>query len=148
MERVRRDAFIEAPPARIFDWLADPEHLRQVWPSMVEVSNVRIGPDGSHSFDWVYRMAGIRFHGHADTVEVERDRLRLDRNESGIPSVFRWKYQPHGEGTDLTLEIDYELPGAVFGRLAAPIVRRLNEREADALVHNLKERMEVEEERP
>lgn len=144
MEKVERHTFIEAPPAAVFAWLADPAHLPEIWPSMVAVENVQTRPDGAHSFDWTYRMAGLRFHGHAETIAVERDRLRVDRN-SGIPSTFRWTYAPHGTGTDLGLEIEYELPGP-FGALAAPVLRRLNEREADVLVRNLKERVEVAEE--
>jgi uncharacterized protein YndB with AHSA1/START domain len=144
-EKVKKDAFIEAPPAKIFGWLTAPEHLLEIWPSMVEESNVQTKPDGAHSFDWTYKMAGVKFHGHCDTVEVERDRLILDRNKSGIPSTFRWTFEPHGSGTDVALEIEYEMPGQLLGRLAAPFLRGLNEREADALVHNLKERMETGE---
>jgi uncharacterized protein YndB with AHSA1/START domain len=145
MERIRKYAFIEAPPARIFGYLTEAAHLPEIWPSMVEVSNVQTKPDGAHSFDWVYKMAGVKFHGHSETVEVQRDRLRLVRNASGIPSTFRWSFEPRANGTDLGLEIEYEMPGQLLGRLAAPFLRRLNEREADTLVHNLKERMEAGE---
>jgi uncharacterized membrane protein len=90
-------------------------------------------------------MAGLKLDGHAETVEVQRDRLRLVRNTGGIPSTFRWSFEPRAEGTDLGLEIEYQMPGQLLTRLAAPFLRRLNEREADALVHNLKERMEAGE---
>ncbi len=143
MEKLRKYLFIEASPAKVFDYLTDATHLPEIWPSMVEVSNLQMRPDGAHSFDWTYKMAGMKFHGHADTVEVQRDRLRLVRNESGIPSTFRWTFEARDDGTDLALEIEYEMPGNLLGRLAAPFLRRLNEREADTLVHNLKERMEV-----
>ncbi len=79
----------------------------------------------------------------AETVEVQRDMLRLVRNASGIPSTFRWTFEPRDNGTDFALEVEYEMPGKLLGRLAAPFLRRLNERDADTLVHNLKERMEA-----
>jgi uncharacterized protein YndB with AHSA1/START domain len=145
MEKIRKFTFIEAPPAKIFGYLTDATHLPEIWPSMVEVSNVQTKPDGAHSFDWTYKMAGVRFHGHSETIEVQRDRLRLVRNASGIPSTFRWTFEPRAEGTDLALEIEYEMPRQLLARLAAPFLRRLNDREADALVHNLKERMEAGE---
>jgi hypothetical protein len=90
-------------------------------------------------------MAGMKFQGHCDTIELKRDRLRVDRNESGIPSTFRWTFEPRDRGTDVTLEIEYEIPGKLLGHLAAPIVRKLNERDGNTLVDNLKERMEVAE---
>lgn len=143
MEKLRKYIFIEASPTKIFNYLTDAQHLPEIWPSMVEVSNLQTRPDGAHSFDWTYKMAGMKFHGHADTVEVQRDRLRLVRNASGIPSTFRWTFEARDGGTDLALEVEYEMPGKLLGRLAAPFLRRLNEREADTFVHNLKERMEV-----
>ncbi len=145
MEKIRKYAFIEAPPTKIFSYLTEPAHLLEIWPSLVEVSNVQTTPNGAHSFDWTYKMAGLKFHGHAETVEVQRDRLRLVRNASGIPSTFRWTFEPRDDGTDLALEVEYEMPGKLLGRLAAPFLRRLNERDADSLVHSLKERMEAVE---
>ena len=145
MEKIRKYAFIEALPTKIFGYLTEAAHLTEVWPSLVEVSKVETKPDGAHSFDWTYKMAGLKFHGHAETVEVQRDRLRLVRNTSGIPSTFRWTFEPRDNGTDLALEVEYEMPGKLLGRLAAPFLRRVNERDADTLIHNLKERMEAVE---
>jgi uncharacterized protein YndB with AHSA1/START domain len=143
MEKIRRNVFIEAPPARIFEYLDEPNHLLEIWPSMVEVANVEVMPDGGQSFDYTYKMAGVKFHGHSATTEVVRDRLRVFRNGGGLPSEFHWKFEPRANGTEFTLDVEYQIPGALLGRLAAPFLRRLNEREADALVGNLKERMEL-----
>ncbi len=143
MEKITRNTFIDAAPSRIFGWLSDPMHMLEIWPSMVEVSNVEVKPDGSHSYDWTYKMAGMKFHGHSETIEVQRDRLRVWRNASGIPSTFRYSLEPRDNGTDFHLGVEYEIPGALLGRLAAPLLRRLNEREAETFVQNLKERMEA-----
>ncbi len=143
MERIQRSIQIHAPVAQVFEHLEDPAHLLGIWPSLAEVTNPVVKPDGGHEFDWVYKMAGVPFHGHCETIEVERDRLRVDHNEGGIPSTFRWAYSGAGDATEVRLEIEYELPLAVLGRLAAPFLRMLNEREADTLLHNLKERMEA-----
>ncbi len=145
MDKVSKNVVIDAPPKKVFDYLTEAAHLLAIWPSLVEVSHEKIERDGGHSFDWIYKMAGVRFRGHADSVEVVPERYREDRNEGGIPSTFRWSFDPSGDGTKVTLEVDYELPVPVLGRLAAPILRRVNEREAETMLHNLKERLEVEE---
>jgi hypothetical protein len=67
------------------------------------------------------------------------------RSEGGIKSTIRWTFAPHGPGTDVVDEVEYELPANLLTRLAAPFVRRLNEHEADACVQNLKVRMETPE---
>ncbi len=145
MERIEKSVAIQAPVGRVFEYLTDPAHLPVIWPSLVETSNAVVGEDGAHTFDWKYRMAGLPFHGRAATIEVERDRRRVDRNEGGIPSTFRWSFAPRDGGAEVSLEIEYELPVPVFGRLAAPFLRRLNEREAETMLGNLKERLESAE---
>ncbi len=144
-ESFKRTTFVNATPSKIFGYLNDPRHMLEIWPSMVEETNVEMQPDGRHSFDWVYKMAGMKFHGHCDTVELERDRRRVDRNESGIPSTFRWAFEPQGSGTNVTLEIEYEVPGKLLGALAGPVLKRMNERDGNTLIENLRERMEVAE---
>ncbi len=142
METIRKSIEIRAPVAEVFDHLSNAVNLLEIWPSMIEVKNQSIEPDGGHTFDWVYKMAGVHFHGHCETVQVERNRLRVDHNESGIPSTFRWEFEGQDDTTEVRLDVEYELPFPLLGRLAAPFLRRLNEREAQTLLENLKERME------
>ena len=48
--------------------------------SLVEVSRVEAKPDGAHSFDWTYKMAGLKFHGHrARRAAVAGGLCREDR---------------------------------------------------------------------
>jgi uncharacterized protein YndB with AHSA1/START domain len=143
MEKIRKSIFIDAPPSKVFGYLSDPKHLPEVWPSMVEVANVHSKPDGANDYDWTYKMAGVKFHGHAETVEVKRDKLRVFHNEKGIPSTFRWAFEPHDKGTDFIAEVEYEIPGKVLGHLAAPFVRKINEREAQTMLENTKEAVEA-----
>jgi carbon monoxide dehydrogenase subunit G len=143
MERIQRSILIDAPAARVFDFLTQPENLLEISPSLVEVSNVEVSADGAHAFDWTYKMAGARFHGRSRTIDVERDQRRVVRSEGGIVSTFTWGFVPREKGTELTAIVDYELPLALLGRLAAPFLRHLNEREAETLLENLKERLEA-----
>ena len=142
MPHISKSIEINAPVSEVFAFMARPEHLPEIWPSMLEVSNLEVQPDGAASYDWVYKMAGMRFHGHSETIEHQTDRLVVMKNETGIPSTFRWSYQGRDDTTQVTVEIDYEIPGAVLGRLAEPFIRKLNEREADTLLVNLKTRLE------
>jgi len=149
MEKIKRSVFIDAPPAKIFAYLTDPMHYPEFWPSMVEISNVKMKPDGTpQSDDFTYKMAGVKFHGHAEFVEVQRDRAILLKSEGGIRSTIRWGMEPRDHGTEFSDEIEYELPANLLTRLAEPFLRRLNEREADTVLTNLKERMEMAEPAP
>ncbi|MGC3998815.1 MAG: SRPBCC family protein, partial [Anaeromyxobacter sp.] len=124
MEKIQRSVMIDAPVERVYGYLTEPGHLPGIWPSMVEVHNTRVAAEGAHHFDWTYKMAGVRFHGHADTVEARQNALRVDRNEGGIPSTFRWQFAERGGATEVSLQVEYELP--TFGMLLAPIVKLAN----------------------
>jgi carbon monoxide dehydrogenase subunit G len=142
MPAITRSIAVHAPAARVFDHLSDPAGLLEIWPSMVEVSDARVEAGGAHRFDWTYRMAGVPFHGHCDTVEVEAARRRVDRNTGSIPSTFRWRFDPRGEDTEVTLEVEYAVP-ALLALVAGPVLRAVNEREAETLLANLKTRLET-----
>jgi uncharacterized membrane protein len=140
---IRKSVSIQAPLDRVYEFMTTPENLPTIWPSMVEVSNVSRKPDGSHSFDWVYKMAGIRFKGHSASTEVEKNKRVVVSNTKGIEGTFRWLYAGENGGTKLTMEVEYVIPVALFEKLAGPFIERINEHEAEHVLNNLKTRMEM-----
>ncbi len=143
MPTISKTIEINVPVERVFGFLTNPSNLPEIWPSMIEVSNVQKHADGTYAFDWVYKMVGVRFHGHADASEVEKNKRVFSRNASGIPSTFEYLYESVGGKTRLTMNVAYTVPGPVLGKLAEPVVHRINERETDAFLRNLKTRMEL-----
>lgn len=142
-KKISRSIEINAPVESVYAFLTDPNNLLEIWPSMVEVSNVERSDNGAHSFDFVYKMAGVRFNGHTDASDVEMNKRVYAKNEGGIPSTFEYLYQPMAGGTRLSINVEYAIPGQVLSKLADPIVHRINEHEAELLLKNLKVRMEL-----
>lgn len=143
MHQIRKSIEIKAPVERVFEFLTTPNNFLSIWPSMVEITNAVRRADGTNSFDWVYKMAGLRFKGHAEPKKIETNKYVEMRNESGIPSTFRWFYESRGAGaTYLTVEVDYEAPAPVIGKLAEAIVGKINERELETLLANAKSILE------
>jgi uncharacterized membrane protein len=139
MPTIRKSIAIRAPVDRVFDYVGDPRNLVEIWPSLVAVRNVERHPAGD-SFDWEYQMLGLWIHGHAEPVERVQNTRLVTHSVTGIPGMFRWTYGCRGDETEVTLEVDYELP--VLGRFAQGIIGQVNEREAHILLANLKRRME------
>lgn len=142
MAKIEKSILISAPVERVFAFMAMPENLPEIWPSLQEVRNVQPLPNGGYSYDWTYKMAGIRFEGHADWTEFIKDQRIVDHNESGIPSTFVWTYQAEDSGTRVAVSVDYSIPGAALGKLAEPVIHKMNEHEAETILANLKARME------
>jgi hypothetical protein len=142
MITLRRSVGIDSPTDQVFTFMLDPDHLHEIWPSLVDVTNVRDRGTGANSFDFVYKMAGIKLHGHSGSVEVEPGRCVLTTLEGGITGKLRWSFDGKDGHTDVTVEAEYAIPVPVLGRLAEPIVAKINEHEAEVLLKNLKARME------
>ncbi len=143
MKTIKKMIEIKAPAQRVYDFLAQPENLLGVWPNLVSVSNVVASAGGAHDFDWTFKMMGVHFKGHAKTEEaVPGQRLR-HRTEGGIPSIFRWALEGlNGSGTRLGLEVEYTMPTPVVGKLAEALAAKLNERDVQTLLANLKDVVE------
>lgn len=143
MKKITRTIDIKASPQRVYDFLTQPTNLPSIWPNMVSVSNVVARPGGAHDFDWVYKMAGIHLKGHAETLEAIPGKLARIRNESGIKSTFLWTYEGlNGTGMRLTLAVEYDIPTPIIGKIAEALLVKLNERDADNMLANLKDTME------
>jgi hypothetical protein len=128
--------------ARVFAYANDPENFPSYWPSMIEVSNVKRTPGGGRSFDFVYKMAGFKFHGHSTSVEYVENKHVVSKAEGAIPSTFDWQYEAKDGWTQLTVDVEYTVPGALLGKLAEPIINRINDHEATAMLNNLKATLE------
>jgi len=143
MKKITRTVEIKAPVQRVYDFLTQPENLPSIWPNMVSVSNVTVAANGSHDFDWIYKMAGLHFKGHAETLEAVPGKLVRMRNQRGIPSTFVWTYEGlNGSGTRLTVAVEYEIPTPIIGKIAEALLVKLNERDCENLLANLKDAME------
>jgi carbon monoxide dehydrogenase subunit G len=138
MRKLSKSIDINVTPERAYDHVTRPENLLAIWPSLVEVTNIERKSDGAHSFDWAYKMAGVRFHGKARTTRVDRNKYAEVLNEGGIPSIFMWRYQPQGRGTRVTVDVEYTIPAPVLGKLAEALIAKINEREIETLLDNLK----------
>jgi uncharacterized membrane protein len=143
MTTIRKSISIGAPVERVFDYVTDPRHLPEVWPNMVEISKVARHADGGSGFDWTYRMAGIKVRGHSEDIEFARNQRVVSRSESGIPNTFRWFYAAKDGTTELTIEVDYDPPTSLFGRMVRPLLDRINDRDATTLLRNLKAHFEA-----
>ena len=143
MAKLDRTVTIDAPIEKVFQFVEDPSNFPEVWPSMIEVKDVERLPSGGRTFSWVYKMAGVKLEGTSETVEYEENRMVVSETKGGIQSRFVWSFTPEGDGTTLHVDMEYTIPVPVVGKLAESVVVKMNEREASALVSNIKDRMEV-----
>lgn len=141
MATVKSSITINAPVEKVFEYTT-PENLPEIWPSLVEVKNVKELPNGGYRWDWVYKMAGMNFNGSSEHIEyVENERTVAQ--STGIDSTITWSYEPEDGGTKMTTLAEYKIPVPLLGKMAEAFIVKVNENESETILANLKARLEA-----
>lgn len=143
MAKVQKTVTINAPVEKIFNYISNPTNIPEVWPSLMEVSDVKPLPSGGYSNRWVYKMAGIRFKGTSEGTERVPNQRLVRKTKGGVESTQTWTLQPEAGGTKVTFTVEYTVPIPVLGKLAEAIIVKMNDHEGDLVMANLKARMEA-----
>lgn len=142
MPRIEKTIFIKAPLKTVFAFMAEPHSLLEIWPSLQEIRDVQPLPNGGFCYEWTYKMAGLRISGQAEWSEFIKDRRIVINNQGGISGTLVWNYQAENGVTRVNLIVDYHVPGAALARLTEPIIQKMNVHESEAMLANLKARLE------
>jgi len=143
MAIVKKSITINAPTEKVFEYIIEPTNLLEIWPSMIEAKNIKELPNGGYSYDFVYKMAGIRLTGSSEDTEVVPNERIVSISTGGIESTITWTYEPEGGGTKLTTLVEYKIPVPLLGKIAEAFIIKMNENESDTIMANLKARMEA-----
>ena len=143
MAKLEKTITINAPVEKVFSYIDGGTNLPEIWPSLVEVKDVQRLPNGGHSDRFVYKMAGIRLEGTSEDVEYIPNQRIVTKTTGGAESTQTWLFQPEAGGTKVTFKVEYTVPIPVLGKLAEAIIVKMNDREGDLILANLKARMEA-----
>jgi uncharacterized membrane protein len=143
MASLTKSIVVHAPVEKVFEFLADPMHLPEFWPSLIEVKDVRVLPDGRRANGWVYKMVGIRLEGTSEEVEHIANERIVSKTKGGVDSTQTWMVQPEGDDTKVTFTVDYTVPVPVLGKLAEAAIVKLNDHEGDVTMANLRTLLEA-----
>ncbi len=140
MPKLMKAVTVEKPVHEVFEYVDEPAHLPEIWPSLFEVKAVEAKP--VRRFEWFYNFAGKRFTGKTETIEHVVDEKIVEKAEGEIESTFIWKFQGENGFTKLAFEADYKLPLGLEPKFERFLIKR-NELEADVMLENLKARLEI-----
>jgi uncharacterized protein YndB with AHSA1/START domain len=142
MATIKTSVTIGAPVEKIFAYASDPTHTPEYWTSMEQIRNVKIQDGVVKTYDWTYKMAGMKLDGTAEVVEHVPNRRIKTVSKGGIESTITWVFTPVEGGTRMDGLTEYKIPMPVLGRLAEGLIHKQNEKEAENLMANLKKIME------
>lgn len=148
MPAVSETIDINAPIEKVFRWVAHmPDRMPQWWRPMELHQRVTPEPTALGSVSrYVYNMVGIRIKGeHQVTEYAENERLQV-QTRSGINASFLFTFQAvTGFRTRVTLRAEYQLPGAIIGKLISrAALEQRNMEDARGALKTLKTMVESE----
>jgi uncharacterized protein YndB with AHSA1/START domain len=143
MAKLESSVTINAPVEKVFEYASKPENLPEFWPSLIEVSNVKELPNGGYSYDFVYKIFGMRLTGSIEETEVVPNERLVNLSTGGIESRNTWLFQPEDDGTNFTIEAEYTVPVPLLGKFAEAVIVRQLEKEGEIILDNLKTMMEA-----
>lgn len=120
MTRLRQELFVDAPPERVFELLAQPERTPEWSPSAISVRRTDGGPIGVGSTtESVVKVLGTRQRaiGRCSVFDPPRRLVIESRTDLGGKSRSDSELIPEGGGTRLRATLEYVVPGGGLGKL-------------------------------
>jgi ligand-binding SRPBCC domain-containing protein len=141
MSQITQSIKINAPLTKVFDYVSNPENWTRYVTSLVDVRNMSSDtPTSGMTFDWTYRMLGVNNDGTGRITDFEKNKKIAMKMEGSFPIQETYSFAGDEQSTELTFDINYDVPGKVLGVIADKlVVERLNVKEALAVLNKIKD---------
>ena len=135
--------WVARPPKAVFDFITSPENAPKIVQSVTSMVKLT---EGSVRVGTRYRetrlMNGKEQHAELEIVELEPTRKYAVRNVTGgIETVYRYKFEPEGDGTRVDLVC--ELSAGGIKKLMLPLVAAILKKEDGDHLQRVKKVLEA-----
>jgi coenzyme Q-binding protein COQ10 len=140
MAKFTKKITIKAPPKKVFDFVIDPDNWTKYVTSLVNVRDLKSKEaKKGMTFKWTYRMLGLNMHGKGEITEFVRNKRFGLKMEGAHPIAENYSFLDKNGSTELTFEIEYEIPGKIMGVIEKTgLVEKLNKKESENVLSKIK----------
>jgi carbon monoxide dehydrogenase subunit G len=133
-------AHVENTPEAVIAYIADVRNRPMYLPMLKAVDEVQDDPAGvTRSWKWTFGLLGLEFEGTGMRTSYEPARLYAFETQGGIPSRWTYQAEPEGNGTRLSVHLEYEIPEKALGVIpVGAAADALRQQSAETAVKNLK----------
>ncbi len=133
-------ATIDNTPEAVVDYIADVRNRPLFLSSLKSVDQIQGEPDAEGtSWSWKWVSLGMEFQGTARCTKKEPGRLYAFESEGGIKSSWTYTASKSNGGTEILLQVQFEVPERVLPHLPTDeVLGRLRRTEAEHAIQNLK----------
>ncbi len=146
MAKMTKAIDVAAPAEKIFGTLDDPRAMPLYVPAVTNVSDVKRSENRvGDTFRATYGLMGMHFDLKFTNTEHDPARKIVSRFEGAMKGAMAYTLEPRGNSTRVKFDVDYEMSGGVLGKAVDKLlVERMNEKNAERMLENLKMLMEAE----
>ena len=135
---------VNLEPEEVIRFISDIRNRSKYLESFKSVSHIQGSPgEATKSWDWKWELMGHEFEGTGKTVSYEPGRLYSFVTEGGIESCFTYRAEPAGDGTRLSIDVDFEVPQPFVDRNDLEDLLTITSVRAQESAWNLKRLMEA-----
>src|SRR5262245_158609 len=136
---VDASAHIDNTPEAVIAHVADVRNRAKYFPALMAVANVQGEPTlGQQPWDYTFTALGLELKGSARCTEYEAGKRYSFQTEGDARSTWNYRAERDGQGTRLSLHLEYTVPDGALGRLPAGAdPAALEQQEAARMFENL-----------
>ncbi len=139
MAEIHKSTTVAAPVDKVFEIVDDPANFPKYVPNVQDVVDVHRSPGRiGDSFRVIYKVLGVTFDEKFTVTDHERHNRIKSTFSGGMTGTFAWTFEPQGEGSKISIDIDYQLAGGPLGKAVDSLMlQRVNEKTIEDTLQNL-----------
>ncbi|MEZ0481077.1 SRPBCC family protein [Planococcus sp. SSTMD024] len=142
MWNIKKSVYIDRPIDEVYHHGIDPTRWFQWYVGLSEPENLVGQGETGTTMNMKYTMLGMHMPIELEVVETGKDGdgyLWKGTVKGAITSDQLWKYVPEGKGVEIFLDMNYELPGKLVGKVANKlIIQKLMNNSMEQTLNNFK----------
>ena len=145
MTVISKSVTINAPVAQVQAFMDNPDITPEWYEGMEMLTPSQGYPTEVGSTAVIeIKAGGMTMESNLEVTESEPEKLRVFKMDGMIVGTNTWNIRPDGDVTHIDLTIDYEMKGGGIGKIMDKLfVERINDKNAEASLANLKSRIEA-----
>ncbi|MDE4084415.1 SRPBCC family protein [Planococcus maritimus] len=142
MWNIKKSVYIDRPIDEVYHYAINPNDWFQWYAGLSEPENLVGQGETGTTMDMKYTMLGMHLPIEVEVVETGKDGsgyIWRGTVKGAITSDQFWTYIPEGKGVEISLDMNYELPGKLVGKVANKlIIQKLMNNSMEQTLNNLK----------
>jgi carbon monoxide dehydrogenase subunit G len=132
-QKVQAGVSVDNTPEAVMNYIADVRNRPLYLPSLKAIQDIKGSGTGT-TWKWTWVIFGLEFQGTGRCLDYQPGKSYTFKTEGGLESTWTYQAAAEGNGTRLTIEVEYTVPERILPRLRSDP----HKAEVEQVIQNLK----------